>query len=366
MNERMRQYIELLCLGARAVGLDAGRRGGAGPSDALAFIFGRHPLTIPTLNKPTQKSRYVVIPKGNSFQLEKDGQILGEAVAVPRPKFYDLKTADGIPYSKIALLHGKDCLGSTVVHDCIRYRNPATRCWFCAIGVSLARGTTIPTKTPEQLAEVAAAAKSLDGVTHVTLTSGTTDTSDMGAEYQGECAQAIKRASGLPVHIQFEPPKDNDVFSRLKRNGVDTVGIHVESFDPRARLKYTPGKTAISLEKYFQAFQEAVAVFGRNQVSTFVILGLGEDEALTLDMCRKTAALGVYPYVVPLRPLLDTFLADADPPNLEYLHRVYQAVGEMLRGEGLSSTKSMAGCVKCGACSLLQFTEEPEAGEDKA
>ena len=68
----------------------------------------------------------------------------------------------------------------------------------------------------------------------------------------------------------------------LANMGVDSVGIHIESFDPEVRKVVVPGKSSISEEVYFQAFKDAVSVFGKNQVSTFVILGLGEDVDLTL------------------------------------------------------------------------------------
>ena len=230
-----------------------------------------------------------------------------------------------------------------------------TRCRFCAIGVSLEKGATIHTKTPAQLAEVAAAAKRLDGVAHVTLTSGTTRVPDRGAHYLGECAAAIKRAAGLPVQAQFEPPEDDATFAALRDLGVDDVGLHVESFDERVRARVTPGKAEISLQAYFRAFEAAVRVFGRGKVSTYVILGLGEDEAITLEGCRRAAELGVYPFVVPLRPLMDTFLAKATPPPADYMQRMYATVGAMLRRYALSSDASSAGCVRCGACSLLKL-----------
>jgi putative N-acetyltransferase (TIGR04045 family) len=139
--------------------------------------------------------------------------------------------------------------------------------------------------------------------------------------------------------------------------GVDDVGLHVESFDQNVRNRMTPGKAAVSLETYFQAFAEAVAVFGRNKVSTYVILGLGEDEAITLEYCEKAAELGVYPFVVPLRPLSDSYLAKAAAPDSDYLCRMYTAVGKILDTHGLSSSGSTAGCVRCRACSPLQFIE---------
>lgn len=318
---------------------------------------------IPTLNKPAQRSDYILKPVNGDVQLEKHGKVMGEASVVPTPRFYDRKTADGIPYQKIARLHGADCLASTVIQECIRYNNPKTRCWFCAIGASLERGATIHTKTPEQLAEVALAAKTLDNVRHVTLTSGTTAEMDRGVEYLGECARAIKLSSGLPIQVQFEPPKNHGLFQFLKEMDVADVGLHIESFDQSVRNRVTPGKAVISVDEYFSAFEQAVAVFGRNKVSTYVILGLGEDEALTLDMCAKAAALGVYPFLVPLRPLLDSKLANATPPDPEYLHRMYIAVGNILRNNGLSYRNSSAGCVRCRACSLLQFTEQRGAEE---
>ena len=357
-DDALLDLIALQCEGVRAQLEEAGRRGGAGPADGKAFLFGGHPVMIPTLNRPAQRSAFTIASGGEGLlELRKADQVLGTLTAVPRPRFYDLCTADGIPYERIARLHGADCVASTVVQQCIRYDDPRTRCRFCAIGVSLARGATIRTKTPAQLAEVALAARRLDGVTHVTLTSGTTRAPDRGAAYLGECACAIKQASGLPVQAQFEPPEDVATFAALKELGVDDVGLHVESFDERVRERMTPGKAEITVEAYFRAFEAAVRVFGRGKVSTYVILGLGEDEAITLEGCRRAAELGVYPFVVPLRPLVDTFLAKAIPPPADYMQRMYGAVSAVLRRYALSSDTSSAGCVKCRACSLLQFRE---------
>lgn len=356
----LEDFIALQIAGARdQAALAKGRRGGAGPSDDRAFRIAGHPVMIPTLNRPAQASPFAIVSEEEALVLKSGERRLGVLEAVPRPRFYDLRTAEGIPYQQLARLHGTDCLASTVIQACHRYDDPKTRCHFCAIGVSLKRGSTIRTKTPSQLAEVAAAAQALDGVAHVTLTSGTIFQPDRGAEYLGTCAAAIKRATGLPVQLQFEPPEDLGLFARLKQMGTDDVGLHVESFDEDVRRRVTPGKSEISLELYFRAFEAAVAAFGPGKVSTYVILGLGEDPEITLEGCRRAVDLGVYPYVVPLRPLLDTFLAKAHPPDPAYMHRMYTAVAAQLASRGLSSRQSTAGCVRCKACSLLQLTEAP-------
>jgi radical SAM protein (TIGR04043 family) len=351
-------FVELQCRGARVeLGPADGRRGGAGPSDDRAFVVDGHTVMVPTLNRAAQGSAFRILSGEAGTCLESAGRVVAELTPIARPRFYDLQTADGISYEQLARLHGSDCLATTVVQECFRYDDPKTRCGFCAIGVSLANGTTILRKTPEQLAEVARAAQRLDGVTHVTLTSGTVDSPDRGALYLGVCAAAIKRATELPVQVQLEPPEDPGVFRTLAELGVDDVGLHIESFDQDIRRRVTPGKAALGVETYFAAFEEAVKVFGRGRVSTYVILGLGESEQATLDGCRRAVAVGVYPFVVPLRPMLGTFLAKAAPPAPEYMSRMYAAVAAMLRAAGLSSRESSAGCVKCRACSLLQLRE---------
>lgn len=358
MSVQLADLIAIQSQGARTGHREDVRRGGAGPADAGAFVIDDHPVMIPTLSASAQDSDYALIPEDRMWRLEKNGRLLCRVRAVPRPAFYDGRTADGIPYVKIARLHGRDCLASTVIQECVRYNSLRTRCRFCAIGASLDHDNTIHTKTPQQLAEVALAAKTLDHVRHVTLTSGTTANPDVGAAYLGECARAVKAATGLPVEIQFEPLWDKSLYARLRAMGVNDVGLHIESFDQSVRKRMTPGKAVVDMETYFDAFAAAVGIFGRNKVSTYVILGLGEDENLTLEGCRRAAALGVYPVLVPLRPLLDSCLANAAPIDPAYLDRMYRAVGKILETNGLSHEGSTAGCVRCRACSLLQFVSE--------
>ena len=96
--------------------------------------------------------------------LLRDDLSVGEVELPGAPRFYGLATADGIPYPKIALLHARRVLASTVMQSCVRYNDVARACRFCAIGSSLKEGRTIARKTPAQLAEVAEAAVRLDGI----------------------------------------------------------------------------------------------------------------------------------------------------------------------------------------------------------
>jgi radical SAM protein (TIGR04043 family) len=191
----------------------------------------------------------------------------------------------------------------------------------------------------------------------VTLTTGSVNRRDRGALYISRCAAAIKDASGLPIQVQFEPPDDLAVLEHVRDSGVDAVGVHIETFDPDVLERVAAGKAKCGIEGYFRCWERAVEVFGRGRVTTYVILGIGERRELIEDGCRRAIELGVYPFVVPLRPVPGTLMADSPPPNAEYVASVYRSVSAMLAESGLDHVEAKAGCARCQACSGLSAWE---------
>jgi radical SAM protein (TIGR04043 family) len=346
--------LELQSLGARieVPVEDHGRRGGAGPSDDKAFLLAGVAAMVPTLGNFAHQSPYAVVSDPNGgYCLTHNGTRVSPVEFAPSPRFYNFSTKDGVPYRHIAVLHGRDVLATTVSQRCIRWRREGERCQFCAIERSLENHNTIALKTPEQLAEVAEVAVRLDGVRHMVLTTGTLNYHDMGIRYLAKCVRAIKAAVDLPIQVQFEPPEDLDDMQLLHDAGVDTVGMHLESMDQRVRERISPGKATISIERYFEAFARAVEIFGRNQVSSYIIVGLGDDEATIIEGARRMAETGVYPFVVPLRPIIDTPFEQAIAPDPDLMQRIYWSVAMNNRLYGMSYRNSKAGCTRCGACS---------------
>jgi radical SAM protein (TIGR04043 family) len=292
-------------------------------------------------------------------QLTRDGIVVEDAMLEPieRPRFYDLETAEGVSYEKLARLHGGNVLATTVVQTCIRYTEADTRCRFCTIEESLHSGATTQVKRPEQLAEVAAAAVRLDGVRQMVMTTGTSNGADRGAKHLARCVMAVKNAVGnLPIQVQIEPPLDLTWIDRLREAGADAIGIHIESLDPEVRSRWTPGKATVPVERYEQAWDRAVEVFGANRVSTYLLVGLGEDPDELVAGAARLVERGVYPFVVPYRPLVGS-LAHADrvgAPDPSILADVTRRVAEALGAAGMRGVDQVAGCAACGACSALQ------------
>ncbi|BBX63806.1 radical SAM protein [Mycobacterium saskatchewanense] len=276
---------------------------------------------------------------------------------VDRPRFYDLTTADGVPYEKLARLHGRNVLATTVVQTCVRYA-PEKRCRFCTIEESLRSGATTAVKRPAELAEVAEAAVRLDGVTQMVMTTGTSAGADRGARHLARCVRAVKAAvPDLPVQVQCEPPADLAALGELREAGADAIGIHAESLDEDVRRRWMPGKSVVPLDIYRATWREAVRLFGPNQVSTYLLVGLGEDPDALIAGVSELIAMGVYPFVVPFRPQPGSLAVDADgigAPEAAVVEKVSREVAALLRAAGMSGADQRAGCAACGACSVLQ------------
>lgn len=341
--------VDLTLLGIRGRP-PVSRTAGAGPSADGHLVIDGRAAAIP-LNPLSP-----FIFDGN--RIVRDGEDSGlDVEVVHRPRFYDLQTAEGVSYDKIARLHGRNVLATTVVQTCIRYAEDQ-RCRFCSIEESLRSGATTAVKRPAELAEVAEAAVRLDGIRQMVMTTGTSAGTDRGARHLARCVRAVKAAvPGLPIQVQCEPPADLAVLTELRDAGADAIGIHVESLDDDVRRRWMPGKATVPMAQYREAWREAVRVFGRNQVSTYLLVGLGEDPEELISGARELIDMGVYPFVVPFRPHPGTLAVEVDKagaPDSATVEKVSREVAASLRMAGMAGADQKAGCAACGACGVLQ------------
>ncbi len=330
----------------------SGRTGGAGPSEGQVIIVNDQYVSVPANSWFVKDSPYAILKKNGHYILNKNNRKMVEVSFPLKPKFYNLSTPTGIALEKIALLHGKDCLASTIYQDCCCF-DQGTPCGFCGIGLSLKDKKTVKEKSCEDLGFAALKSKVLDQASHVTLTMGNRSEPEEGIKHLIECVKSIKNIAFMPVHVQVCPVKDENVYERIKNAGVDTIGIHAESCSMNVLKKISPAKAELGIEFYLEAWQKAVLVFGRNQVSSFLIAGIGDDVKGIVKSAEIMAEIGIYPYVLPLRPVPGTQLEKFKPPSPSMMLEIYEKVSEVIKCNGLSSKKSKAGCVRCGACSAI-------------
>ncbi len=327
-----------------AGGLTSRRAGGAGPSDALALFIGDLVASVPVGARYVRRSPYT-LKRADSGWLVLDGETqVGRCEPVSAPLFYRRRTEQGVPFRAVALRHGRDCIGSTVVQAC--ERGPE-RCKFCAISSSVGSGETVPVKRPQDLAAVARAADS-EGFRHCVLTTGYTG-ADAGIARLVECARAVHRSSGMRVHVQFDPPADLDLVAAAAE-AADSAAVNIESFDERTLGMMAPAKARTGVAGYREVWSRAVEAFGPGQVTSFLIIGLGESEESLLRGTAELASLGVFPFLLPLRPLPGTPLENWAPPPEHAVMRIYEKARRVVEREGLDPGDCLAGCVRCGAC----------------
>ena len=358
MSELGRLVTDLQVNGVRVDPVsNPGRRGGQGHLTTVRWSLMAPPSWSPFTTMPPS-APFRLTSSGEVLSLEGPDQTCALEISTPRePAFYSLSTAEGISYRSIALLHSKDVLATTLLQTCIRFRDRSQSCQFCAIEQSIDDGALIR-KTPEQVAEVAEAAVRLDGVKQLVMTTGTPNSDDRGARLMAETAAAVKRRVDLPIQGQCEPPEDPRWYQRMKDSGIDSLGMHLEVVEPAVRRRILPGKSELSLERYYEAFADAVAVFGRGEVSTYLLAGLGDSKEALLACSRRLIDIGVYPFVVPFVPISGTPLERHPSPDSSFMVDVYQGVAEMLSAGDLRSEQMSAGCAKCGACSALSLFEQ--------
>jgi radical SAM protein (TIGR04043 family) len=362
-----RLKVELQTLGVRlgegqAVAAIPRRCGGAGPAEGITLLLDSGPVNVSTVHPLSQRSPFLLDHDGDRFLLS-DDRAPGDAREVPgvvdAPSYYAALTSEGVPFSRIARLHGNDCLASTVIQDCV-YWGTQSACRFCAIGTSLRDGTTVRRKAPSALAEVAAVAAS-GGIRHVTLTTGSSLTGEDEIEHLAACTRAIKAAVDLPIQVQCMPARI-DSLVKLHEAGVSTVGIHIETCDLDTLALVAPAKARLGWSTYVECWEHAVEVFGRWQVVTYLIAGLGERTDRLLHGVERLCDLGVYPHLVPLRPIPGSPLAGAGAPSPRVMDRLYLATAGILRSAGGSWRMIKAGCGRCSACSALSDYEDGFCG----
>ena len=363
---------QLLCLGvnfsadlidsleSKGITLGFVRKGGAGPAAGRYFKFINGSIAnIPVwLNSqeitPWEIENVDVHRNVQIIHRDLKKKILTPLALIPSPQFYQKVNSQGIPYRKIALMHGNTTLATTIYQTC-RYWHSNQQCQFCGIEFSLRSGDTIAIKTGNQIVETIRAAREENSeyAVHLTLTSGTEDSTDKGMARYCEILREIRKEfPELPIHIQVEPMQDPVWYDRVYAAGATTIGIHLEIIDDAVRAQVCPGKAHIPRSLYYDHWRKAVNIFGKNQVSTFILTGYESQIKKFKEGLKSIVDCGVLPLLTPTRFIPGVIPAPPrTSPELFLDLTLYTA--RLLYKKGLDPTQNKAGCILCGGCSAL-------------
>lgn len=361
-QELLRLKVALLSHGIILPPLEiGGREGGAGPTLGRYFLLDKDIVVNAPVRQGKQAKQLGALTVEPSqtghFHIVGLDKTLPVVKVIPSPNFYEKILPDGTPMAHVALVHGVDCLSSTIVQQC-DYFSQGKECHFCSLPLSLSLGNTMLRKEPEQFLAVLRAAEKEGRANHITLTIGSQSRSDRGIREYVEFIEVLRQNTRIPIGVQLEPPSPPDQMKVLHDVGVDTIGIHIEVFDDAVRRHYCPGKFQFAdYSKYIEAWKTAVDIFGRGQVSTFILLGLGGSPKRLRHGFEKCINLGVIPVPVPCRPNPGSHLENFIPDYIGQLNRTidtYLDCARLLHQHGLNPFNHRAGCIRCGGCTALK------------
>jgi len=271
-----------------------------------------------------------------------------------RPKFYDNLTTNGITMCKIAVIVGPGHLRSVVNQRCI-YHQIGKPCKFCAVNHWWGG---VPDKAPTQVAETVEAGVREGVVEHISLTTATLNTKGKGLESLVEAAKLIQARVKVPIMIEFEPISDYSLLDSLlqeaKQAGITTVSCNIECFDESVREEVMPIKGKNSTDAYVKTWEKCLDIFGKNEVFTVAIVGIGEDDESILRGVEMAASHGVMTFIVPHNPTIGAIFEDMDAPAAERMLSVYEQAVRIYEKYGLNLDVSQSGCVRGGGFSAIK------------
>jgi biotin synthase-related radical SAM superfamily protein len=147
-------------------------------------------------------------------------------------------------------------------------------------------------------------------------------------------ATNIKTQAKVPLSVSC-PPFSREEMRDLSVAGVDRISVALDTATSTLfeEVKGTRARSPYSWEKHHRTLEEAVQVFGRNSVSTHLIVGLGENEKQLAEVMQWCVDTGICPSLFAFTPILGTVLQNLPQPKLATYRRAQLARYFMVYGK---------------------------------
>ncbi len=136
-------------------------------------------------------------------------------------------------------------------------------------------------------------------------------------------AEEILSRASVPISVSCQPINREEM-KNLAEAGVERICISLDAAT-KELFEKVKGRLADGpyvWEKQRMALRDAVQIFGRNRVSTHLIVGLGETEEEVVRAIQWCVDLGVYPGLFCFTPILGTALENRPQPSVTRYRRI--------------------------------------------
>ncbi len=218
------------------------------------------------------------------YMLHRDGEALEEVYFEPRPAWYERRTSDGTPFTRIAAGNGEGCIvGFSLLQYC-EYFSSNDQCLFCCIKPTWERAKKVGLERTvrrrvDQMVEVLEVAKEEQEIGHINLTGGGLLDRHKEADFYVEALQAINRVMGankVPIQLVTQAMEEDDL-KRIHEAGEGMIHIShpLEVWDERLWPTAVPGKARyVGRERWLESLCKGVKIFGYGRVASNVVGGL--------------------------------------------------------------------------------------------
>jgi biotin synthase-related radical SAM superfamily protein len=205
-------------------------------------------------------------------------------------------------------------------------------------------------KTLEEVLAIIEKVKKDGKLTTIAFTSGVATTPENEIDRVVEYVKAVKKYN-VPIGVAVYPTKDSS--QRLRDAGVTEVKYNVETMDREIFERVCSGRKGQSLDFILSSLRDAVTVFGKNRVSSNIIIGLGETDECVRKGVEYLAKMGV---IAVLRPITISPYRQGEisaiRPSPERLIRLTKMTHKILNTFDLDVTVSRTMCLLCTGCDL--------------
>jgi len=150
----------------------------------------------------------------------------------------------------------------------------------------------------------------------------------------------IKSVTQIPVSVSCQPLKRENIV-RLANAGVNRLGIALDASTEMLfnNIKGREVGGMYTWKDQLIHLTQALDVFGEGNVSTHIIVGLGETEKQAIEIIQRCVDMGVLPALFAFTPVRGTALENKLPPELVSYRRIqiasYLIVNGIIRVENM-------------------------------
>jgi biotin synthase-related radical SAM superfamily protein len=158
----------------------------------------------------------------------------------------------------------------------------------------------------------------------------------------------IKRHANVPISVSCQPLNSGNM-RLLAEAGVDRIGIALDAATETlfSQVKGANANGPYTWENQFRQLHEALEVFSKGEVSTHLIIGLGETENEAVSLIQRCVDMDVLPALFAFTPVRGTALETKPQPPIETYRRMqlarYLTVNGYARSEDMHFDS--AGCL---------------------